>query len=661
MKLIKLKMAAFGPYGGEEEINFLNFYGQSLFLITGNTGAGKTTIFDAICFALYGSVCGQKKEAKTLRSMFAKPQQLCFVEFDFESNGKTYKIRREPEQLVLKAGGEGFKQKKHSAQLFMPDGQVKTNLKEISSLIVNSLVGFDRASFNKVAMLPQGQFQKLLSERGEQQLKTFRSIFETEVYEQIANRLFDFKQSIVKNFDMFEQQNVKTVELIVCTDSHFFKLKKNVTANFKKIVNFLEQKNKVDSIELTNCGLVLQKIELSLQQLEAKLHLLSFYDEKKRQFEQIQIKLGNLNKQQPPLFEFEQAENLVKKVESLQFLNNSFEDLKSEKSIKINDLEKLKTGLQLAAKKLNLACAEFEKTNQIDQKLNSLQVETSHLNSLEKVVELAHNMKRELFSFEGELKQIELKMQMAKVKSLVFKLKTEIDRETELAKTLKLLVELGLKKQFLQEQLKKLRIAHDELIANFFKEQAFHLAEGLEEGKPCPVCGATVHPAKAKKTSSNGSSQGDVEKSRLKILNCEEQLQHLLSEEGFAVANLKACFNLNLKNFSSGDIKQNFKNCVSKINELKLNFKQQVPEKFWNFKLQAEVDYEAEVENLSRQREKILASVAVLKNKMNEMLKKVPINLQNLSAIEKFKKSNISKQTELNNKKNELLNAKLFA
>lgn len=667
MKLIRLKMAAFGPYGGVEEIDFSKFYGHGLFLITGNTGAGKTTIFDAICFALYGSTCGQKKEVKTLRSSFAKPEQLCFVEFEFESNGKLYKIRREPEQMVLKVDGKGLKQKKHSAQLFMPDGLVKTNLKEISSLVVNNLVGFDRASFNKVAMLPQGQFQKLLSERGEQQLKTFRSIFETEFCEQIANGLFDFKQKIVKNFEMFEQQNFKTVELVDCDDFEFFKLKLNIAGNFKKIVCFLEQKNYSDSIELINCGLVLQKIESGLQQIEAKLQLLGFCCKKKERFEQIRIELNNLFNKKPCLKEVERVENLVKKVESLQILKNSFEELKAEEDFKKKNLAGLVTSLDFASEKLNLACSEFEQTAKIEQSLVNLQAEISGLNGFEKTVELVSELKTELEGFEGNLKQIGLKIKMAKVKSLVFRFRTELEKETELAKNLQLLVSFSSKKQLLKERLEKLKQAHAELLVKFLNNQAFNLAQGLKEGCPCPVCGSNIHPKKACKTSEEIFSQADVESSRVEVSSCEEQLQNLLNEEGFVVANLKAGFNLNFKNLIKNErlavdeLRQHLKICLSRISSLKISFKKAVPEKFWGLELNSDVDYEMEVEKLNRQREKILASVAVLQGKRLEIIKKVPANLQNLSAIEQLKKAKILEQTQLINRKSALLNGKLTA
>lgn len=652
-------MAAFGPYGGVEEIDFSKFYGKSLFLITGETGAGKTTIFDAICFALYGSTCGQKKETKTLRSSFAKSNQLCFVEFEFEKNGRCYKIIREPEQMVKKASGDGFRQKKHCAQLFLPDGSVKSNLKEIAKLI-NLIIGFDRVSFNKVAMLPQGQFQKLLSERGEQQLKTFRSIFETQVYEQIANGLFDFKQKIIKNFEVFEQQNLKTVELIVCDDFEFIKLKLNVVNNFNEIVRFLERKNFSDSLSLNNCGIVLQKIENSLQKIEANLQLCKIYLQKKERVEQIQVELKQLEQQKRSNDEINKVEKLIEKIESLKFLKNLFEDLKLEFEGKQIFLQKL--NVELSREKLQLINANknFEKVSVIDQTLTKLQSEINNLNIFEKSMELVERIRAELKTFNERLEKISFELKILKAKSLMCKFKSEIDQNNKLIEGLNLLANCCLKKQKFEKEVQNLNKKYDDLCAKFFEQQAFSLAVGLKQGQPCPVCGSKSHPKKcAGEIGEKVVFQADVQKARADVANCQKSLQNVLNEAGFTMADLNIKFSLGFENLNFDEIKRKIKASCEKSKELKTKFESEVAREFRNLEFNFDVDYESEIEKLNRTCEKILATVSVLKNKETEILNKVPEGLQNLKIISEFKKNRVVKQNILNKKKNDILNTKI--
>lgn len=661
MKLMKLKMAAFGPYGEEQELNFSKFYGQKLFLITGNTGSGKTTIFDAICFALYGIVSGQKKEARTLRSSFAKPSQLCFVELEFESNGKPYRIRREPEQLVLKADGSGFLQKKHCAQLFMPDGQVKTNLKEISSLVSTQLVGFDRASFNKVAMLPQGQFQRLLSERGEQQLKTFRSIFETEFYEQIANGLFDYKQKIVKSFELFSRQNWKTVDLIVCNEFEFFKLKTNAIVNFSEIIKYIEQKNCFDKLNLNNCRLVLQNFETSLQKIEVKLQFLELHIQKKERFEKIQTELKILTQKRPEVEEIEKAEKLVKKIESLQFLKNFAEELSVDHEHKQKSLNDLKKQLESEHKKFDSACENFDKIPQIELALSGLQNELNGLSVVEKSLELVESIEAELKSYYEQLEQIDSNLKIEHNKNLMLQFKHEIEKKTSLAKNLNLLINLSLKKQQLEKQLINLKQVYDNRFTSFLKQQAFSLAVGLKEGQPCPVCGSLNHPKKVAKIDCKILDKSEVEKSKVDVSNCEADLQAVVGKLEAVAANLKASFDFDFKNLNLTDLKQHLKNCADDVGKLKLKFKNTVPKKFWTLTLNSDVDFEAEIEKLTRARENILASVAVLSKKKAEILKKIPANLQSLGSVESFKKAKLKNKNELVEKKDALTKAKVEA
>ena len=144
MRPLKLVMSAFGPYAKEEIIDFELLDGKNIFLITGPTGAGKTTIFDAISYALFGEASGSTRENDSLRSDFAASDRLTYVELDFEIRGERYHLRRVPQQLKPKVKGEGFTTQGAEAELVLPDDSVRTGAINVSNKI-NELLGIQEA------------------------------------------------------------------------------------------------------------------------------------------------------------------------------------------------------------------------------------------------------------------------------------------------------------------------------------------------------------------------------------------------------------------------------------------------------------------------------------------------------------------------------------
>ena len=162
MKPLKLIISAFGPYAGETEIDFEQLGAKGLYLITGDTGAGKTTLFDAIAYALYGEASGDVRRADMFRSKYAKENVPTFVEYTFLYRGKCYTVKRNPEYLRPKGRGTGFTAQKADAVLTYPDAREPvTKSKEVTKAITE-LIGLDRRQFTHIAMIAQGDFQKLL-------------------------------------------------------------------------------------------------------------------------------------------------------------------------------------------------------------------------------------------------------------------------------------------------------------------------------------------------------------------------------------------------------------------------------------------------------------------------------------------------------------------
>ena len=190
MRPTELIISAFGPYAGEVTLDMASLGDRGLYLITGDTGAGKTTLFDAIAFALYGNASGDSRKPRMLRSKYARPDARTYVEMGFSYSGKEYRVRRNPEYMRTKQRGEGETREKPDAQLHMPDGRLVTGDKAVTAE-VEGLLGLNREQFSQIAMLAQGSFSRLLSGRTEDRGIIFREIFKTKPYQLFQEKLKD--------------------------------------------------------------------------------------------------------------------------------------------------------------------------------------------------------------------------------------------------------------------------------------------------------------------------------------------------------------------------------------------------------------------------------------------------------------------------------------
>ena len=188
MRPIKLTLSAFGPYAGRTVLELDRLGESGLYLITGDTGAGKTTIFDAITYALYGEASGDSRDPGMLRSKYASPDTPTEVELVFSSGGKVYTVRRNPEYQRPKTRGEGFTLRRAEAELICPDGRVVTKTKDVTDAVRN-ILGIDRRQFLQIAMIAQGDFLKLLLAPTEERKAIFRQLFKTEPYRRLQDEL----------------------------------------------------------------------------------------------------------------------------------------------------------------------------------------------------------------------------------------------------------------------------------------------------------------------------------------------------------------------------------------------------------------------------------------------------------------------------------------
>ena len=288
MRPVKLVMSAFGPYAKEEVVDFSLLNEKNIFLITGTTGAGKTTIFDAISYALFGEASGSSRENESLRSDFADVNRLTYVELDFELKGELYHIRRVPQQMKPKVKGEGFTHQGSEAELVLPDGKVRTGTGNVTNKI-NELLGINKEQFKQIVMLPQGEFKKLLLADSKEREVIFRKIFGTYNYEKIQLLLNEKAKNIYKDLEksrnsiLVNLKNIKsdnisiddkdidvygTIEKIeedIVIKKEESKLVEEKLSVVRKGIEKL-QANKVQSITNNNLILENSKVQLMLEE-----------------------------------------------------------------------------------------------------------------------------------------------------------------------------------------------------------------------------------------------------------------------------------------------------------------------------------------------------------------------------------------------------------
>lgn len=648
MILHQLKISAFGPYMAEETINFDRFSNAGIFLITGATGSGKTTIFDAISFVLYGEVSGQRKETKTLKSDFAKTNSVCFVMLTFSVNGKCYKIIRWPEQLVLKANKTGLKKQKHKAELTLPDGSIKTNLKEIYDILVNDVLGVDRDNFNKMVMLPQGKFQKLLTEKGEEQVNTFRKLFGTGIFETVSTKLFEERQNIKKEYDNIINDNEKKVKNCLLNIKEI-NLEENLS--FKAKVCLIKEQIEEDEKELEKIEEKTKEIDLKIKDVELALNLQQRFKEKEKHLIALKEKKTSLEQKKPDLEELKKKKNLLNNLKDLKFLYSIWQDYEKNLEEKSLQLKKLNRLLNEQKAKQQETFIEFKKLSFFEKQKEDILKKNSEILIFVKSFNMAKEVENNIKIVEKKIANLEEKIKEEETRLKLNRIYVEIKDKQKFHNNCDLLIKLNYKNDDLLQQLENLNKKYLNSCKDFYEHQAAILAKNLKKGMLCPVCGSLNHPhPKNLKKTERFITEAVLENLRKEIFKKKDDsnvltikikalVQELEKEEIF----LGDFFNLEmLRNFLKQDILE-LENLIKKFNSLKKEVKD------ISF-LKGTIKYEEEIFKLNVEKEKWQINIKELEKQKNEFLKNIPKELQTKESLKQNKNMLDSKQKELEEK-----------
>ena len=265
MRPVKLTMSAFGPYSGETTVDFEKLGEKGLFLITGDTGAGKTTIFDAICYALYGEPSGDIRTGAMLRSKYAADETPTFVELVFEYRNMEIRVRRNPEYTRAKARGKGVTQEKASAELIVPGREPVTKLKEVTDA-VTELLGIDRNQFSQIAMIAQGEFRKVLNASTKDRQEILRKIFKTYDISKFQDRLKVDTNALKNELEAYRRDRDKAIASAKCPDG-----KALAAGSCAEAVTIIGELIKSDTKRVNDIENDLEKLDGELQETTASL------------------------------------------------------------------------------------------------------------------------------------------------------------------------------------------------------------------------------------------------------------------------------------------------------------------------------------------------------------------------------------------------------
>lgn len=507
MRPLKITMSAFGPYAGEVTLDMQKLGKSGIYLITGDTGAGKTTIFDAISYALYGEASGNYRENTTLRSKYASADTPTFVELEFEYNNEIYKINRNPEYPRPNKRGEGFTKQSANAELVMPDGSVITKIKEVSAK-VEEIIGINKNQFSQIAMIAQGDFRKLLNCETNERSKIFRKIFKTEPYHNIEIKLSSLFNELKRNREKEKSGIEQYINQLKCNENDTLSLEleraKSGDVLIEDVIKLAGEIINKDTLEYTKTQKNIESINEEIEKINSNIKLYENQEATKKAYAKASAKLEELKTKRNECEKaYKSAEAQRERLDDLTRKIN----LINSKMPKYDELKSLENSI-------NKRKQSFEKSN------NLLKLKQQEITLLEKEIDEKSKALEEVKGADLLAQKLTVKKEEINKKAEALKeLKTEIDRCKTEQKNLKNAQSFA--KSALDEY-GALENEYNQIYIAFFNEQAGIIADELKDGEPCLVCGSTSHPNLARK-SENAPSQADVESAQNLVKKAQEK------------------------------------------------------------------------------------------------------------------------------------------
>lgn len=533
MRPHRLIMSAFGPYAGEEVIDFKDINDKNIFVITGPTGAGKTTIFDGISYALYGRASGAERDGDNLRSDFAKDDTATYVELEFELKGKKYVIRRTPKQLMKKRRGEGFTEASADAALVLENGKIIKSVNNVNEEIAN-ILGITYEQFKQIVMIPQGEFRELLLADSEKREVIFRKIFGTYEFERIQDLLDKKAKSLSSEIGKLEEQrkaNIKNID--PGEDEILLRLINSDSLNVSEIMDKTEFNIKNDEKSEDVLEIKKSQIEQNIEKLQRELQKGNEINKKFNDKKNAEDEIGELEKRRTEYKEKSLSVLRGRKALSVKgsdeyYINRCsyFNKLKEELTKAQDNVKISKIALEDSKKALTREENKEDERKALSDKLANMNADLVRVrdyeakqkefiiinDELSKKDKEKEEKKLYIESLKNEKERVEEDINLSKKAAVEFvEVQAKLDKKIEVeSKLLKLKAEYtGLneirnlysieKKSFNESEAeyKALKEKYESLNEIFLKGQAGLLAGALKKDEPCPVCGSKIHPKPA--------------------------------------------------------------------------------------------------------------------------------------------------------------------
>ncbi|MFC4387607.1 AAA family ATPase [Gracilibacillus marinus] len=553
MRVISLSLSAFGPYRKKQIIHFDQINAESIFLISGPTGAGKTTIFDAICYSIYGKASGTDRDQDTLRSHFAEREEQTVVELVFALHQHEYKVVRSPKQWKAKLKGEGFTEEPASATLYRKHNDqwelLEAKIKDVNETL-QSLIGLDYEQFRKMIMIPQGEFRRLISENSKEREEILQKIFRTYFYanmtEKIKEDANDLKQTIQQIEWKLEQEKAQIIG-----DS--IELSSDVPVMEQLHHAYLEFVSKLDSLR-NEKEVQRKKLNTLQEERYVKKQLVEKFNE---------LELATQNKdillnKEPEMNQKKESLSLAKKAEIIKPYETQWKRRNLETADQKKESERLKIKLSSMEEKFRSIKAQYDllvKEEEIREKMRHDIHEQEQL--LEKVM-IMEELIRKRDSRETKTKQIKQTLQqlngelqtLQHTKDLQYQFNEQLNKlknkkqqaefnHTNFNREINVCNDIlneeeersKLRKEYMQT--KKLLDDHKELVnrANkayekiensYFDNLASELRSTLTAGQPCPVCGSIEHSLNNVETHEL-AAEWNLKEEKLKVTKMENE------------------------------------------------------------------------------------------------------------------------------------------
>ncbi|MEZ0480884.1 SbcC/MukB-like Walker B domain-containing protein [Planococcus sp. SSTMD024] len=565
MRPVKLKLTAFGPYRDSEEINFEDLEGNRLFVISGSTGSGKTSIFDGICFALYGSASGSdRSEPKNLRSDFAKDSVHTSAELTFEVHGTTYRILRQMSHV--KTGNKSATGERYEFFEVTDAGEKPCVERQIVSELnrrIEEILGLTFPQFNQIVMLPQGEFRKLLTSETDNKEAILRKIFRTEPYRLVAERLKQKKDEAQERFKaqqlLYKEQVQAIAGSLPQRESALFEVFAQGDFQRSQLLTGLE--GEIRHYESESIGLQerYQKSYDFHNKKMAEFHEAKGWNGRFDELETKQRHLQELEQQLPAVKEWERQVTAADQAGMITGLEEQLLELVADEHQKQEELLRAETAEQKAQEmKQQAQQVKDEEENRHEQRQTAQQAlirlvdMEAGVKELERQRTAVRQLEKAAIHASTALQRtdeqiISAEQKLAQTKSLIQQLEERLehfddkrDRQNRLMEQQRVLAEylrLAQKLEGLAEQsagnqaeFEQAQKTYQLMEQDWFANQAALLASNLHDGEACPVCGSLDHPAK-QPGSSAAVNQHAIEQAKQVLAQSEQKFRKTEAEQ----------------------------------------------------------------------------------------------------------------------------------